>query len=88
VTDKAEALLALCEGATGVPEVQARIETIFSDVQAGKCVVLSSVHRAKGLEWDRVFLLADTFTRKGDEEDNVRYVAITRAKSELVWVTQ
>lgn len=89
VRDKASALLALCDGAMGVQEVRGRIETVFADTRPGereRCVTLSTVHRAKGLEWRRVYLLADTFTREGGEEDNIRYVAVTRAKEELVWV--
>jgi superfamily I DNA/RNA helicase len=48
---------------------------------------------SKGLEWPRVFILLDSFTfgkRKGPpspEENNIRYVAITRAQATLVEVT-
>lgn len=59
-------------------------------------VVFSSTHRAKGQERETVFLLRDTFMRarrgrNGEmippslEEANLLYVAITRAKSELVY---
>lgn len=63
-------------------------------------ITLSTVHKAKGLEADRVFLLRETFPKFQDrkdpfgepvpipaEEDNVLYVAITRAKHELTWVS-
>jgi superfamily I DNA/RNA helicase len=85
VHDHAEALRHLSEGVSGIPEMTARIEQIFTDLAASRCVILSSVHKAKGLEWVRVFLLDETF-RTGDEEDNIRYVAITRAKETLVKV--
>lgn len=49
-------------------------------------ITCSSVHRAKGLEADRVFVLAETLRDHTVEEMNIRYVAITRAKRELVWV--
>ncbi len=62
-----------------------------------KGVLFSSIHRAKGLESKRVFIL----TVKGasiphpmaktewqrNQEMNLKYVAITRAINELVWVT-
>lgn len=83
VRDRAEAIRYIAEGVSGVPEMLGRIEEIFQDISAARCVVLSSVHKAKGLEWSRVFLLEDTFRGGDDEEDNVEYVAITRAKDRL-----
>lgn len=60
-------------------------------------VMFSSIHRAKGLEADRVFLLqpkgaeiphpmAKTAWAKA-QEYNLLYVAVTRAKQELVYVS-
>lgn len=59
-------------------------------------VKLATVHGTKGLEADRVYLLRETFARYHErsadqepipqEELNIEYVAITRAKRELVWV--
>lgn len=62
-------------------------------------VLLSTVHKVKGLEAERVFLLKQTFQRHAPlkypdsppppidaEELNLEYVGITRAKTELVWV--
>ncbi len=57
-------------------------------------VVLSTVHQAKGLEWDAVFVLHATDTgfpnvRAAEEEDGLEeerrlfYVAVTRAKRQL-----
>ncbi|MFH1620974.1 MAG: UvrD-helicase domain-containing protein [Patescibacteria group bacterium] len=57
-------------------------------------LILSTVHQAKGLEWDTVFVihLADTFfpnrramTEEGgvEEERRLFYVAVTRAKRKL-----
>lgn len=59
------------------------------------CITLSSVHRFKGLERDRAFILEDTFGVSTDEnlsenpieeESNLMYVAITRAKDHLTFV--
>ena len=60
-----------------------------------KYVVITTVHKFKGSEADRVFVLEDTFSSKCEgeytpdtaEEDNLFYVAITRAKKQLFLVT-
>lgn len=62
--------------------------------EEGEAIALSTVHRAKGLEWSRVFILGLTDGSfpsaksmgdlEGEEEERrVFYVAITRAKDEL-----
>lgn len=98
IEDQAETLRVLSEGLSGVPELEARIEHLFADDAAGNAsqVVCSSVHRSKGLEAPRVFILRATLAQKKDkdgqpkaqapEEANIEYVAITRAQSHLTWV--
>jgi DNA helicase II / ATP-dependent DNA helicase PcrA len=86
VNDRADVVLALAEGASSVAEVHARIDALFSDSKDANRITLSSTHRVKGLESDRVWMLADTFRAGSVEEDNLRYVAITRAKRSLVYV--
>jgi DNA helicase-2/ATP-dependent DNA helicase PcrA len=86
VRDKADMIRELAQGMSGPVEMAERIEALFSD-DGGPSVVCSSVHKAKGLEADRVFILTETLGRKNNrEEQNIIYVAITRAKSTLVWV--
>jgi superfamily I DNA/RNA helicase len=88
IHDQADTLRALSEGLSGLKELEARISSLFDDMSGpdSQFVVCSSVHRAKGLEADRVFVLEDTLIRNGDrEEGNIEYVAITRARAELVW---
>jgi DNA helicase-2/ATP-dependent DNA helicase PcrA len=69
-------------------------ETIVFGGEEDEKVVLSSVHQAKGLEWDVVFIiwLADGYfpssrslkSLEGEEEERrLFYVAVTRAKDEL-----
>lgn len=48
-------------------------------------IVLSSVHRAKGLETKNVYVLKNTFRWEGLEEDNLRYVAASRAENKLIY---
>lgn len=66
------------------------IERIFADKDAA--VMLSTVHRAKGLEADRVAILEfdrlmsvrATQPWQIKQEENLAYVAYTRSKSELI----
>lgn len=92
VHDKAETLLAIAEGARSVRDIEARIDALFTDDGLGQAGVItcSSIHRAKGLEANRVFLLRDTLYCRGRnrEEENIEYVAITRAKQTLVMVSK
>ncbi len=88
ILDRADVLRNLADDARSVTEITDRIEALFTDNGLGAAGVItcSSVHKSKGLEADRVFILADTL-RAGDiEEENIRYVAVTRAKQSLVWV--
>jgi len=85
--DKAECLLNLCEGTLTIKDLKATIESLFSDVDDSAKVVFSTTHKAKGLERDRVFVLANTYRKgAGGEEDNLWYVAVTRAKNSLFLV--
>lgn len=93
--DKAECLRALLDDCETVADAIAKCERMFDDNARGG-IVLSSTHRAKGLEADRVWLLRDTYCRTrrdrngepmpvSEEERNLLYVAQTRAKRELVY---
>ncbi len=104
INDQVRTLQAVAEGASSVREIVNRIGSLFqdSDENAKPAVVLSTVHKAKGLEWDRVFILSATFNRRpaknaapvseelaeaqAREERNIYYVAVTRTKQTLVTV--
>ncbi len=45
-------------------------------------IILTTAHRAKGREWNNV-MLADDFNLKTDDDKNIYYVALTRAKLRL-----
>ena len=72
------------------------LEEIRRRIQATKgAIALSTIHRAKGLENDRVFVLAYDelpYTRPGvrgwqaEQELNLQYVAVTRAREALYLV--
>ena len=103
INDQVETLLVLIDRAVAqnlstVPELQEMIKGIFSDdvAKRGDMITLCTVHRSKGLEWDRVFLLGrkelmpSPFAIQAwqmEQEANLIYVAVTRAKQTLVEVT-
>lgn len=74
------------------------INSLFKDTETGKkaaTVTLSTVHKSKGREWDRVFLLGRNALMPSpyakqpwqlQQEQNLIYVAVTRAMTTLVEV--
>jgi superfamily I DNA/RNA helicase len=86
--DRAACVEALTEGAASVAEVRARIEALFSDKDDARRIVCTTTHKAKGLERERCWILADTYSAASTEENNLWYVAITRAKTELCLIGQ
>jgi len=75
---------------TDIADLKDKIKMIFSDDLFG--IVLSTVHKSKGLEASRVFIARPDKmplpTKKAwqyQQEMNLKYVAITRAKHELVF---
>lgn len=94
--DRHDCIAAFCEGQTSVDGVRARIASVFTDNKDSKGVSLSSIHKSKGLEAQRVFILQP----KGvgpredkmqpwelEQERNLRYVSITRAIEVLTYVS-
>lgn len=93
IADQAETIRVFAEVCRRPDEVYGKIEAVFKD-SAGErrpAVVLSSTHKAKGLEWQRVFVLMATYAvQRGPapacEASNLTYTAWTRAKNELILV--
>ncbi|PQJ11960.1 hypothetical protein CJD36_009210 [Flavipsychrobacter stenotrophus] len=78
-----------------VQEFKKELTNLFSDEEAA--VTLCTIHRAKGLEQDRVFILYyEQLPLKWEgqkdwqleQEINLQYVAITRAKQQLYLVSE
>jgi ATP-dependent exoDNAse (exonuclease V) beta subunit len=77
-----------------VPELVRVIDGLFGD--KANVTMLSTIHKAKGLEADRVFWLNSSkcppkWIRQPwqlKQEENICYVATTRAKSELVLIEE
>lgn len=102
ITDEVATIMTIIErvranGLDRVEDVVAAIEEIFADGVAGKgLITLCSAHKSKGLEWETVFILdretlmPSKFARQDwqvEQERNLIYVAVTRAKHRLVEVT-
>ena len=96
IIDQTDAIASLCEdlpcassNPASVCHVLDRCKAFVED-KSDNALVLSSTHKFKGLEKGRVFLLWDTYlTGKNagsQEEKNLAYVGITRAKNELALV--
>lgn len=98
IQDRANCIRALSEGANDLSEVRAQIESVFSNFEPdGKpkhAVIMSSIHRAKGLEADSVYWLLPDKQCKAPQawaqrqELHLKYVAITRAKNCLTFVAE
>lgn len=88
IKDEAACLRELCEDSDSVAKLRERIEFLFTDTGLGTqdVITCSSVHKVKGLEAKRVFVLRSTLRDWDQEEKNIAYVAITRAIEQLVWV--
>lgn len=93
--DTIKALEALSDGIVWKDELIRKIDTIFTDNDKdGIC--LSTIHKAKGLEADNVFILCPSLmpskhAKKEWEktaEANLIYVAITRAKKTLNYISE
>lgn len=84
-----------------VKAVIKEIESLFVENPEDKGTIkLSTVHRAKGLEWDVVFILRPelmphpnvkpnldgSWSEDQQQEENIRYVASTRARHKLHYV--
>lgn len=104
VGDQCDTLLVLIgscmeRGGYTLGDLSALVKSIFGDLLEGQqpnCCTLSTVHKAKGREWRRVFVLGlyqympSRHAKQPWEvasERNLQYVAVTRHKQSLVIVT-
>lgn len=99
IADKCDTISIVCQvclekGKTTVDSVREFIESIFDDDVKG-CIVLATYHRSKGREWPNVYLLEHSFRCPSkmarlpwqkEQEDNLAYVAITRAQERLIYL--
>jgi DNA helicase-2/ATP-dependent DNA helicase PcrA len=93
--DRHDCLMIFSQEANTVGQAIAKINSIFTDDRDNPGIRLSSIHKAKGLESKRVFLLqpkgvGPRADRMQDwqlgQERNLMYVAITRAIDQFAYV--
>jgi len=92
--DTYDTLRAVGTGCGTVADIKTRIDNIFS--KDGEGIIFSTIHKSKGLEADTIFilnpeLLPHPLASQGwqqEQENNLHYVAITRAKKKLVYVLE
>lgn len=93
--EKIQSIRIIAENCYGPADVIALLDKLFDDQVRGDAIMLSTVHRAKGLENDNVYIIAPEILpmRYSGQQDwelkqemNLLYVAITRAKKRLVYV--
>lgn len=91
--DKRATIFAIANNSKSLDDLKNKITTLFDDDSVPE-VVFSTVHKAKGLEADNVFILEKslmphpkaTLDWERDQEKNIMYVAFTRAKENLYFV--
>ena len=95
--DKGECLRIIWEmdNCRTLKQFEVSVNSLFSDDRPA--VALSSIHRAKGLEADRVYILREDLlpgpwavpgTWQYKQEENLHYVALTRAKQVMTFVAK
>ena len=60
---------------------ESKMEDFFRT--GGEAILVSTIHKAKGREYDRVFILLDQFNTETEAAKRLVYVAMTRAKKHL-----
>ncbi len=94
IEDKYDCLNIFLQHADSVEELCAEILELFDESRKG-LLTLSTIHKAKGLEWETVFaldfnLLPSRWAKQPwqqQQEKNLQYVCVTRAKLNLFFIT-
>jgi superfamily I DNA/RNA helicase len=96
ILDKYDTLMTFIEesGVETVPALKEKITGMFNDDKGTDVLTFCTIHRAKGLEADRVFILNPDLMpspyAKQEwqviQEHNLMYVAYTRAKDTLAFI--
>jgi DNA helicase-2/ATP-dependent DNA helicase PcrA len=96
LADRCDTLAIFAGECRTVGQMRRRIEALFSDTSGPREIVFSTIHKAKGLEAPNVFILRPDLLphpkcNRGwqrTQEENLKYVAITRATARLTFVRE
>lgn len=103
IEDKADTIVCIIdglvsEGKRNVSDFETFVTNLFGDTRDGemqKVLTLSTIHKSKGREWEKVYVLGmnkyqpSKYAKKEwevQQELNLCYVSVTRSKSELVFI--
>jgi superfamily I DNA/RNA helicase len=92
--DMLNATEVLAKDCNTIDDMKKKINTLFSDTEK-QGIIFSSAHKAKGLEANNVHIIKPEFMPlksatldwEKEQEHNLHYVAITRAKSVLNYIS-
>lgn len=90
--ERISVIMFLGKNSRSTTEIISKLERVFKEQTGG--IQLSTIHKAKGLENDRIFLICPelmpskyaTQPWQLEQERNLQYVAYTRAKDQLIIV--
>jgi len=91
--EKIEIIKILSQSAISTAQMKKQIKQIFVD-ETNQGIILMTIHKSKGLENKKVAILNPELIpskyasteEELQQEQNLKYVAITRAKSELIYI--
>lgn len=97
LADRVETIHVIAEGCCDADCIRTKIMNLFQDSEHERkpTLTLSTVHKSKGREWQRVFILGRNMYMPSkwarqqwqqEQEANLIYVAITRSQNELVYI--
>lgn len=96
LADRCQCIKNICQySIRDTTELKGYIDRLFDEENVRNAVVCSTVHKSKGLEADRVIIALphklplvwrDQKSWQFEQELNLKYVALTRAKNELVFL--
>lgn len=91
IQDRADSLRRIIRRTPDSTETKAMIHRLFSVETAN--LVLSTIHRSKGLEWPHVWIISPDLlppdaSSVDSQESNLHYVGITRAQDTLTYIIE
>lgn len=90
-----ESLINFTKDLNNKEDFEDKVAKLNKYINSNSNIILSSIHKSKGLEYDKVFIInlnenefpmicdGDDYNKKLEEERRVMYVAMTRAKKDL-----